>query len=378
MRDRFRILRTPAEWSYLHSIWEEIIKQQSDNILGMDVTCTSVWAENLWENHLERRGMEIAVMEADGDVQAILPFCRTSKRVHSIYCRGLAPVTELYSGRCGFLLREFKPEQLMRMIMGIQQNVPDWDVFTFTLVEGSQSRRLLQELEAAGELRVEKLATQTSPYIMLNGDWEGYFSQLPKKFRWNLRNCDKKMRAAGETEYQIFEAGSNLDRFHDAVREIEKESWKEKSGTSLTANQLQESFHRRFMVIAERCGWFSGHLLLFRREAIAYVWGLLYGNIFYDFKESYKSVHNELGPGHVLKLALIERLFRLRVPLYDYMGVCEPYKLRWTDKTYQRSTFIVYNNTLRGQTARFAGKISARIGKGKQPAAEFLSGVAIE
>jgi hypothetical protein len=43
------------------------------------------------------------------------------------------------------------------------------------------------------------------------------------------------------------------------------------------------------------------------------------------------------------------------------MGLCEEYKLRWTDKTYQRSTFILYNKTLTARAARWGGQIKKRI-----------------
>jgi hypothetical protein len=109
-------------------------------------------------------------------------------------------------------------------------------------------------------------------------------------------------------------------------------------------------------VAAER-NWFSGHILEFRGEPVAYVWGLLYRNIFYDFKESYKSAHRQLGAGHVLKLSLMEKLFKQGVAYYDYMGLCEEYKLRWTNKTYERSTFLLYNSTLAARAARVGNRI---------------------
>jgi CelD/BcsL family acetyltransferase involved in cellulose biosynthesis len=353
----FRVLRTHEEWSALRPAWDELISRQAGDILGADFTSTFLWAETLWTNHLNRSGMEIIVAERGGQLQALLPYYRTSKTVHSIPCRSIAPVTELYSGRCGFILASPQVDLLRELLRSLRSLLGTWDVFVFTLVEGSASARLLQEVVALDQLRIEKIASQKSPYILLDTPWDAYFASLPRKFRWNLRNFEKKMNAAGEVVHRIFESDSDLEQFHSAVQEIEKASWKEEAGTSLTANSLQEGFHALLMNKAASSGWFSGHVLEFRGEPVSYVWGVLFENIFYDFKESYKSTYREFGPGHVLKLSLMQQLFSKRVNFYDYMGACEEYKLRWTDKTYERSTFLLYNNTLPARAALWGSKI---------------------
>jgi hypothetical protein len=357
----FRVLRSPEEWTKLRDFWDATVERQSGNILGPDVTATLLWAETLWENHLGGKGLEVLVAESHDAVEAMLPFYRSPKKVHSVSCRSVAPITELYSGRCGFLLKEPRAELLGAMLTSLHEHVSGWDVFVFTLVEDSPSCMLLRELEKQGAVRPEKISAQRSPYIVLDKTWEEYFACLPRKFRWNLRNFEKKMQGSGNVVHRVFESGSNLEEFRSAMQEIERASWKEEAGTSLTANALQESFHVRLMYAAADRGWFSGHVLEFRGEPVSYVWGLLYGNIFYDFKESYKSTYRSLGAGHVLKLFLMERLFARHVAFYDYMGLCEEYKLRWTDKTYQRSTFILYNKTLTARAARWGGQIKKRI-----------------
>jgi Acetyltransferase (GNAT) domain len=352
----FRILRTPDEWAKITNAWEHMVARQSGQILGMDVTCTHAWALTLWENHLGRTGLEVLVAESGGELQAVVPFYRTPKTVHSVPCRCIASVTQLYSGRCGFLLNQPSGEVLGSLLKGLREHVPGWDVFLFTLVEGSISSLILREAAQLEGLRLEILSSQRSPYIVLDKPWDEYFALLPRKFRWNLRNFEKKMKAAGDVVHRAFECGADLTQFHDGVQEIEKASWKEDAGTSLTANSLQESFHARLMNVAADRRWFSGHILEFRGEPVAFVWGLVFGNIFYDFKESYKSSYRDFGPGHVLKLFLMEQLFKRGVAFYDYMGLCEAYKLRWTDKTYERSTFLLYNSTLAARAAQMANR----------------------
>lgn len=357
----FRIVGSPQEWQLLQPAWDELVKRQAGSILGIDVTSTYMWATTLWSNHLNQAGMEVLIAESGGKLQALMPLFRGTKTIHSLRCRTLSPVTELYSGRCGFLLAEPRAELLKALLDALRAELPDWDVFVFTLVKDSVSEKLLEPCLGQQELRIENIANQKSPYIALDRPWEEYFASLPRKFRWNLKNFEKKMNSSGAVVHRVYEHGSDLEQFRLAVQEIEKGSWKEGAGTSMTANLIQETFHASLMHPAAQAGFFSGHVLEFRGEPVSYVWGLVFENIFYDFKESYKSAYRDFGPGHVLKFSLMQQLFSRRIAFFDYMGACEEYKLRWTDKTYERVTYALYNKTLRAKAAALAGKIRRRI-----------------
>ena len=106
-------------------------------------------------------------------------------------------------------------------------------------------------------------------------------------------------------------------------------------------------------------GWLSGHLLELDGDPIAYVYGLIHNGNFCDLKESYKLAYKDDSPGQVLKAFVMERLIERQVKIYDYMGLCEPYKLRWTDRIYRRNQYVLYNKTIRGRAAQLIGSVLA-------------------
>ena len=138
-----RILTQESDWCALRPAWDEIVDRQSASILGLDVTCTSTWTEVLWENHLKRQKLEVLIGETHGRTDAILPFYRARKSVHSVPCRGLIATSELYKGRGGFVLRDARPEGLEALLIGLTTRVSGWDVFVFSLVENSASHDAL-------------------------------------------------------------------------------------------------------------------------------------------------------------------------------------------------------------------------------------------
>jgi CelD/BcsL family acetyltransferase involved in cellulose biosynthesis len=117
-------------------------------------------------------------------------------------------------------------------------------------------------------------------------------------------------------------------------------------------------FYKNFCVSALDRGWFYGHLLEVAGEPIAYIYGIVYQGVFYDFKESYKVQYKESSPGHVLKTFVFDELCKRNIRLYDFMGACDDYKMKWTDKTYSRSTYVLYNDNLGGLALRLAEKVA--------------------
>ncbi|HXJ06050.1 MAG TPA: GNAT family N-acetyltransferase [Candidatus Acidoferrum sp.] len=347
-----RLLTQYHECASLQTAWNEIVRSQSGDILQLDVTCTFEWVMTLWRNHLEGKEEHVLVLGEDPEIVAILPFHKFRKQVHGLPCRALAPLTELYSGRSGFLIRDPNGGQFEAVLGALCHLEKDWDVFQFTLVDGSAQHEQFFAWQRDSDLVCEEVCRQASPYIVLQENWSQHFTSLPKKFRSTIRNGEKRMRACGHLEYREFRGNADFGCFAAAMMEIERDSWKEAAGTSLTSNRVQETFHTEFLKSALHTGWLSGHLLLLNNEPIAYVHGLLHNGIFSDLKESYKTRFREMSPGHVLKAFVFESLYAAKTRLYDFMGLCEDYKMKWTDRTYSRTTYLLYNRTARAWAAR--------------------------
>lgn len=348
------VFERASDCAPLGAAWNTIVEQAGSGILGLDATATFEWTQTLWEQRLADQSVHVLVCEDATGLGGILPIFVETRRVHGLPRRIVSPVTEIYSNRCGFVVRELGEALFEMLLKHLFTETPGWDTLKLTLVEGSVSDDLLRRLCARYGHTVERSGSQHSPYFDLDGTWETYFAALPKKFRWTLRSSEKRMRAEGELAYREVTGGAELDRFLDAVHEIEQGSWKEAAGTSLTANEYQERFHRAFAYRASERGWFRGQLLELNGEPIAYIYGLVFKGVFQDFKESFKEARRDFSPGHVLKMLALERLYERGVRTYDFMGLAEPYKLRWADRQYTRSTYCVYHRTLRGRTARWA------------------------
>lgn len=360
----FRNISQVGALTDVRGVWTSIVEEQNTDILHLDVTATFEWTELVWRLQGNSAPPIVLLHEKQRQPTGVLPLYIAPQSIHHVPCRRISPIAELYCGRTGFLFRHPLAEDLEAVLTYLHEELSCWDALTFTVVEGSRSSDVLTELQNQRRWPLEKIDTRVSPYMQLHDTWDDYFAALPKKFRWNLRTAEKNLKAAGCVRHREYGAGSDLARFLESMWQIERASWKEQAGSSVTARDYEERLYRQLVDVAARQGWLSGHVLELNGEPIAYVYGLLFRGVFYDLKESYNLKHKSLSPGQALKLFVLPRLYEQRVALYDYMGACEPYKMRWTDKTYTRSTYILYNRTLRGTAARVSGMLKSRLRRG--------------
>jgi CelD/BcsL family acetyltransferase involved in cellulose biosynthesis len=223
------------------------------------------------------------------------------------------------------------------------------DVLVLTFVEHSAAHEAVLDAARSISLPVRTISETRSPYIDLPDSWESLIHRLPKKMRWNLRKSRRDMESKGALIYRHYASQAEAHQFMELVREIETQSWKQAAGTSITASELQQRFYDELIVHASVEGAFSGHALLLDGQPVAYILGLSNGDgVFLDLKESFDQSYAQFSPGNLLKQFALPYLISSGVRIYDFMGECEPYKMRWTDTTYNRITLAVYRRTLAG------------------------------
>jgi len=327
-----------------------------------DVTAGFDWTLTLWRTHLNSGPVEFLVLREGGEITGILPLYRSARRIRAVLCRNIAPISELYCGRTGFLLRTPNHASVDVLFANLLTKVRSWDVLTLTLVRGSSHDRLLRDWTSANGFYLQAVENQDSPFVYLQENWEEHFASLPKKFRSTIRNGEKRLRERGTLTYQECCSPRDAESFNAAVFDIEKDSWKAAARTSIASKPVHEAFHRAMTIRAAESRFFNGHMLLLDGQPIAYVMGLLYNGVFLDLKESYRDSLRESSPGHVLKNFVFARLYERRVKLCDFMGHCEAYKMKWTNTTYSRTTYLLFNKTLR---ARVAHWLTAKVGCGQ-------------
>ena len=336
--------------------WLTLTQTSLADSRDLDVTTTAEWSEALRHSHLNGAPARVAVAGSDGELEGLFPYYRSVERVCGIRCRKLNALSQLYSGRNRLLARDPArfAESLLNVLLADETT---WDWLCLTLIDESDSHRALMAAAARQGHHLETVAVNDSPYIDLPPSWDSYFDSLSKKFRWLLRTSRKKLSEEGELGYHLYAAPGEVAPFLQAMYDIEKGSWKEGSGTSITTNDTQRAFYERFSPVAAERGWLRGHVLSLNQEPIAYIYGIRLGPVFHDLKESYKATMREHSPGHVLKTFALPDLIAEGITRYDFCGKCDDFKMKWTALTYRRRDLTLHRPTMRARLLRVLGQM---------------------
>lgn len=341
--------------------WDRLLRSSFHGINGSDTTNSVAWARSLcdtyWNQH--RIGLlSIGPGTGPNGPTGLMPYVRVEGNSWRSLNRQLQAITTLYAGRSSFIVQDDAPANCESLLQALPAQIKNWDTLQLTIVDSSSAHQAIH-LQTHKTLLARSLGTLQSPYIQLGDNWDETFNSLPKKLRWTIRKSEKDLAGLGTLTYREYASAEGIDELFAMIYAIEQQSWKEESGTSITAQDKQRDFYEAMARHATRDGTFSAHVLLLDDKPLAYILGLVSGDgSFLDLKESFVQSHSKYSPAHVLKRFAFPALIAKGVRIYDFMGVCEPYKMRWTDKVYQRHTIVIYNKTLRGRLAYLKSLLS--------------------
>ncbi|WP_164886953.1 GNAT family N-acetyltransferase [Piscinibacter defluvii] len=331
MNFRVDVLDAKTDRERLRRAWDQLVRTDCETVKGHDGTSSFAWFEAL-TLAMPAASTSRVVVVLDGDnVVAMLPVARHAGAKR---CVRLFTPTMLYGGRNGLLLRDPNPSMVVALLDGLRQAFGAWRSLRLSLVEGSQTERLLSQACAGTSYRLlDDSERMPSPYFPLCARPEDFAAGMSKSLRQTLRTATNKLHRLGGLEYvELSDAGGTEDAI-EAILKIERSSWKHEAGTAITCRPDQERFYRTLFPLAARSGLLYGLIGRLNGQPVAFNFGLVQGSVFCCLKHSQTTEYEGLSPGQVLNSELLDRLRLRGVRTYDFMGRPETHKLRWSDQT---------------------------------------------
>jgi CelD/BcsL family acetyltransferase involved in cellulose biosynthesis len=341
------VLCDHSEVAALAPHWRALVAEAAEDLRGLDATNGPLWFSALARAFPQASTARVVVLREHGEVVGLLPLLTEPARLAG---RRLAPVTSLYGGRGGFLLKLAEPRLLAALLQATVRAFGAWQSMRVTLVRGSTSERLLRAVAPGIGLGLIEEEDDESPYFPLRGDEQAFMSGMSKGLKQTLRSATNKLRALGELRAVELASLTSPDAALETILAVDRASWKHTAGSAITSEPRQVGFYRELFAPGLREGLLYGQVLYLGEQPLAYNFGLLSSGVYSCLKISQTAQHEALSPAHVLNLQMINVLRKRGVVMYDYMGKVEPHKLRWSDQTarYGRHPVWIYNHSAQG------------------------------
>lgn len=293
---------------------------------------------------------ERRIWKVDGGNRVIFFPCYVERKKGGVFAWSeLRHISDLYPGRSAVAGLVGREDDSVAVLSKVFDEYDGWDCFSLTVIADSPMEKNLLAI-SNGRRFVSFLESELEyPYIELPTEWDDLYGSFAKKFRYNIRNSLKLLRDCGQLELRRTTDVEEVPRFLQDAYEIERNSWKESAGSSLTTNERQEEFHTRLASLAAKQEILRAYILYLDGSPIAHVFGVLCDGVFYSLKLSYSEEYRKYSPGTVVTALVIQELISDQVSFWDFAGPTEEYKRRWTSKSYNLRSYTVFNRSLRGQ-----------------------------
>jgi CelD/BcsL family acetyltransferase involved in cellulose biosynthesis len=351
-----------SEYVALREGWNALVQDDPKSMMGLDSTATYEWFETILAAFPEAIHSRVIVLREGNETVGILPVILDHSS--NLGLKLLLP-TELYGGRNGPLLARPNPELLNALLLGLNRACPGWISLQLTMLTGSKNELLLRDACERAQYKIQEGSLKESPFFPIRDTPESFEATISKGLRQMLRTSANKFKALGQLQHKEYTNESGAEELLKAVLTVERKSWKHLAGTAITSNPRQERFYAELFPRAMKCGLLHAQVSLLDNRPIAYNFGVLNNGVFSCLKHSHDQALDKLSPSYLLNLSLINRLREKGIVGYDFMGMSDPHKLRWSDANgfYNRNTLVVYNKNTAGRLAFHAGHIKAGIAK---------------
>jgi CelD/BcsL family acetyltransferase involved in cellulose biosynthesis len=211
------------------------------------------------------------------------------------------------------------------------------------------SKNLVHLSTRSAGYRVVADSIQALPYIPIDGlTWDAYESRLSRKLRSNLRRGRRRLEEKGQLLLTIYDGTERLQELLEEGLRLEGSGWKDAQDTSINARPQTRRFYSEVARWAAEHGWLRLCFLRLSGRAIAFDYCILYNRVIYVLKGGYDPAYRKHGPGTILTHWSLARAFSEGYDAYEFLGVSEPYKLRWASAQRELHSVHMFAPTVLG------------------------------
>ena len=241
-----------------------------------------------------------------------------------------------------------EPDELGRLAQAVVERRPRrvWMAFVDPDEAGMAAVRA-----AAGSsgYRTLERTLERSPYIPIEGDWEGFRETLGRKLLSELRRRRRRLEEDGQFIFEVVDGGERLPELLDEGFAVEAAGWKSERNSAISSRPETLAFYRAVAQWAAERGLLKLAFLRLDGRAIAFDYCIEDGGIHYLLKTGFDPSYGKFAPGMILRYEMLARAFSTGIRSYEFLGADEPWKLQWTETTRRRTVFQAFAPTARGR-----------------------------
>jgi len=329
-----------SEFSDLKDSWNDIVLEAK----YPEVSLTFEWNYAIAMANNLKNSVKIIVLYDNDEIVGICPIFVSKTKRHHVPSTQIGPVTNIFSAHNNLICSINKLDFLNILLKYFQSNINNWTYFSITgITESSSLLSTLKKLNKYQKYPIKVEPNDCSPFLPIERAWDEFMKGKSSNFRQQLKRKQNRIYKSGDIVLRKFEKLDDVNLLWEAVKKIEKNSWKAENGSAIINSQNQINFYKKLLELSAEQGWLFCHILYIDKTPIAHDLGLLFSNKYYQLKNSFDKRYQEFSPGIVLRSIIMKLLFEMNVSECDFMWGEDSWKKLWTQNVRHHHNIIIYN-----------------------------------
>lgn len=277
----------------------------------------TAWLETFWKG----RPLAFLFVRAGGELVGLAPLL--DDREGRIGCpHSLVTPVNPHARRCS-LLAAADPESVVEAMFGHLERTRRGCRVRLRCCDAASPVVAALQRRGSRSLVRQKEATLL---VHLDGSWEAYLASRPRRLRHELARKRKRLETAWDAEWVSMADADGAERAMTEVLRIERNSWKDRAGTSLVSEPDAAAFYRRLARGCTPRRWLRVESLYLDGQPVAHILGVVHRGTCYALKTSCDEAYRAWSPGIVLFQHAIRKACEDGLTTFDFLGASSRWK----------------------------------------------------
>ena len=341
-KDRLQIIEVnnPERFLSLRNDWDNLLSRSAANNLFL----TFDWQYTWWEHFGMKKSLFILLVKKQESLIAIAPFMIVTRLGFKV----LEFIGQGRSDYLDFIICQDTHTVIKSIFEYLLANSKLWQVVHLSDIAWTQDQ--IQNIrKVTPDLLSSYRLYTTCPYVSIASSWDDFLKSKSQRFRKRLRYNFNRIAAQTDSEILKLTKDAVTAELPEYLWEVEKNSWKYKTGTAHLENESIRNFFRDIFLKFAAKDWIEIWMAKHNGIPVAFEVNYLYNNRVYSQEGSYDLSYD--GYGSILTQFALRDAVEKQYLEYDFLRGDEDYKKLWASAYRDLYQIVFYGKSLYSKLA---------------------------
>jgi CelD/BcsL family acetyltransferase involved in cellulose biosynthesis len=306
------------------------------------------WFRSWWDSFGAGKKLHVLVVRRGAQAIGIAPLMLVSARLYGMKMRRLQSIHNDHSPRFDFVVGNSAEDVYNAVWNYLRSHRKLWDVLQLSQLQTvSPTFDYFRRTALDEGLPLGTWPSDRSPYVDLSQGWDAYLASLSTQHKKKIRQHIRQLEHLGRVELEIVSTTEHIDAALEDGFRLEAAGWKSDTGTAIRCRPELVQFYSQLARAAAGSGALRLIFLAVGGSRVAFAYGLGYKNKLFVLKAGYHPEYAAYSPYNVLCYLVFHNACESGLAEYEFLGVDDSWKLRWTKATRPHCWLYIFRNGLR-------------------------------